>query len=154
MLVMDEEGCLFFCDRTGDTFRWKGENVSTFEVESVMSNQLENRDVIVYGVKVPGCEGRAGMAAIVDPDDEVAMGDLFPRLVDHLPSYAIPMFVRKIKESVLTETKKYQKVKMRDEGFDCEVVSDPVYFLHPKEISYIKLSTELCDELRDGKFRL
>jgi solute carrier family 27 fatty acid transporter 1/4 len=154
LLMMDEEGYVYFCDRTGDTFRWKGENVSTFEVESVMSKQLENRDVIVYGVEVPGCEGRAGMAAIVDPENDVAMEELFPTLVDHLPSYAIPLFIRKIKEPYLTGTKKFQKVKMRNEGFDIGAISDPLYFLHPKHKSYVLLTEEVCAELKDRHFRL
>jgi solute carrier family 27 fatty acid transporter 1/4 len=154
LLMMDEEGYVYFCDRTGDTFRWKGENVSTFEVESVMSKQLENRDVIVYGVEVPGCEGRAGMAAIVDPENDVAMEELFPTLVDHLPSYTIPLFIRKIKEPPMTGTKKFQKVKMRNEGFDIGSISDPLYFLHPKHKSYVLLTEEICEELRGKTLRL
>ena len=64
ILRQDKDGFLYFCDRTGDTFRWKGENVSTTEVEATMANILQLRDVVVYGVEVPGNEGRAGMAAI------------------------------------------------------------------------------------------
>lgn len=54
VLVADELGYLFFKDRTGDTFRWKGENVSTSEVEAQVSNVAEYRDTVVYGVEVCG----------------------------------------------------------------------------------------------------
>lgn len=62
VLVMDELGYLYFRDRTGDTFRWKGENVSTTEVEGTLSRLLDMADVAVYGVEVPGMYGKAGGA--------------------------------------------------------------------------------------------
>ena len=66
LLTMDQFGYLYFKDRCGDTFRWKGENVSTMELESIISNTLQLADCIIYGVDVPNCEGKAGMAAILD----------------------------------------------------------------------------------------
>ena len=65
ILEMDECGYLFFKDRTGDTFRWRGENVSTTEVESVIGKLIDHRDTVCYGVEIPGVEGRAGMVAFV-----------------------------------------------------------------------------------------
>lgn len=79
----------------GDTFRWKGENVSTAEVESVISKALSLRDVVVYGVKIPGNEGKAGMAAISDPDNHVDLDNLSDHLKKSLPAYAKPVFIRK-----------------------------------------------------------
>lgn len=54
VLVMDELGYMYFKDRSGDTFRWRGENVSTTEVEGTLSHILNQTDVAVYGVEVPG----------------------------------------------------------------------------------------------------
>ena len=82
----------------GDTFRWKGENVSTAEVESVISKILGLRDVVVYGVNVPGTEGKAGMASIVDPENQVDLDELYENLKKSLPSYARPCFIRKTSE--------------------------------------------------------
>lgn len=114
ILVADELGNLFFRDRTGDTFRWKGENVSTSEVEAVLSNLVNYKDVVVYGVEVKtanchpfwfginltcvlqvrGQEGRAGMAAILDPDESMDFKTLADGVKKVLPTYARPIFIR------------------------------------------------------------
>ena len=156
ILRMDEEGFLFFCDRTGDTFRWKGENASTTEVESVMANILQLRDVVVYGVEVPGMEGRAGMAAIVDSDDEkkVNLDNLAQQLYLSLPSYAVPVFIRLIKSVDLTGTFKLQKVRLRKEGFSQEQVSDPLFVLERGQKVYIPFTPEVYQKLARGAMRL
>ena len=82
----------------GDTFRWKGENVSTAEVESVISKILNLRDVVVFGVNIPGTEGKAGMAAISDPDNQVDLESLLDHMKKSLPGYARPIFIRKQRE--------------------------------------------------------
>lgn len=106
LLTMDEFGYLYFKDRTGDTFRWKGENVSTAEVESVISNLLEQRDSVVFGVEVKDCEGRAGMAAI--EGDENSVGPLLQELLrgmeQKLPKYSIPVFIRLCRNFEITGT--------------------------------------------------
>ncbi|XP_050164946.1 long-chain fatty acid transport protein 1-like, partial [Myiozetetes cayanensis] len=94
VLVMDDLGYLYFRDRGGDTFRWRGENVSTTEVEGALSRLLNQADVVVYGVAVPGVEGKAGMAAIADPWSRLDAGGLYERLVPVLPPYARPVFLR------------------------------------------------------------
>lgn len=99
---MDEYGYFFFKDRTGDTFRWKGENVSTAEVEAVISNIVGLKDAVVYGVEVPGSEGKAGMAAIADPDGNLDLTVLADGLTKQLPAYARPLFVRILKEISMT----------------------------------------------------
>ena len=156
ILRMDEEGFLFFCDRTGDTFRWKGENASTTEVESVMANILQLRDVVVYGVEVPGMEGRAGMAAIVDSDDEkkVNLDNLAQQLYLSLPSYAVPVFIRLVKSVELTGTYKYKKSQLRKEGFSQEQVSDPLFMLDPGQKVYIPFTPEMYQQLASGAMRL
>lgn len=99
---MDEFGYIFFKDRTGDTFRWRGENVSTAEVESVISSICGLKDAVVYGVEVPGSEGKAGMAAIADIDGNIDLTVLASGLTKQLPSYARPLFVRILKEINMT----------------------------------------------------
>ena len=102
LLTMDELGYLYFKDRTGDTFRWKGENVSTAEVESVISNILDQRDCVVYGIEIKDCEGRAGMAAIQGKEDSVDLDYLLERILKSLSRFAIPMFIRLCTEFEVT----------------------------------------------------
>ena len=82
--------------------RWRGENVSTIEVESVISNVLKQQDTIVYGVQVPGVEGRAGMAAIVQPEGGIDLNWFLSAIKNQLPSYAMPIFLRMVKELDIT----------------------------------------------------
>ena len=98
ILIKDKFGWVYFKDRAGDTFRWKGENVSTMEVEAINSQVLEERDCVVFGVEIPGTEGRAGMAVIQGSETAVDPSQLFTKLSDKLPAYARPMFVRFAKE--------------------------------------------------------
>ena len=95
---------MFFKDRTGDTYRWKGENVSTSEVEAVLSNVISYKDVVVYGVEIRGQEGRAGMAAIYDPDGTLKLTYLAEGTKKALPFYARPIFVRILKKLDMTGT--------------------------------------------------
>ena len=152
VMRMDEEGWVFFCDRSGDTFRWKGENVSTAEVESIISNILKLTDVVVYGVEVPGNEGRAGMAAIVGSPESVDLPGLPQQLFLSLPAYAVPLFVRFIKSADLTGTFKLQKVKLRNESFDKVKVSDPLYMLRGN--LYVPLTDEMYQEVLGGNIKL
>uniref|UniRef100_A0A3Q3MGV9 Long-chain-fatty-acid--CoA ligase n=1 Tax=Mastacembelus armatus TaxID=205130 RepID=A0A3Q3MGV9_9TELE len=94
LLVMDEDGYIYFRDRSGDTFRWRGENVSTTEVEGVLSGLLGHTDVAVYGVSVPGVEGKAGMAAIAYGIDQFDFDSFLIAVQKALPSYARPIFLR------------------------------------------------------------
>lgn len=95
--MKDWEGYIYFVDRLGDTFRWKGENVSTIEVENIISSRLDSLEVIVYGVQIPGHEGRAGMAILTRTN--VDLDKLVQHLKDDLPAYAKPIFIR-LKEAV------------------------------------------------------
>ncbi len=154
IIRMDEEGFLYFCDRTGDTFRWKGENVSTTEVEAVIASILELRDVAVYGVEVPGMEGRAGMAAIVGNVETVNLSNLIKQLHLSLPNYAIPVFVRLVEKVQLTSTFKLQKVDLRKEGYSLDETSDPIYFLDPSQQMYVPLTSAVLQQLVDGTIRI
>ncbi|CAL4059398.1 unnamed protein product, partial [Meganyctiphanes norvegica] len=153
ILVMDEEGYLYFKDRTGDTFRWRGENVSTTEVEGVVSQVAGHTDAVVYGVEVPGAEGRAGMAAILDPEDNLDLKLLHDGLTKALPSYARPLFIRIVKELDMTGTYKLKKVDLQKEGFSPSDVSDKMYYLDPKN-GFVPLDNELHQRIVSGEARL
>ena len=149
ILRMDEEGFLYFLDRMGDTFRWKGENVSTTEVESIITNLLQLRDVVVYGVEVPGTEGRAGMAAIEGTKDSVDLSKLAQQLFLSLPAYAVPLFVRLVPSAELTGTFKLKKVKLRNEAFDI-TLPDPLFMLDTSKKTYQPLTGELYHQIQEG----
>lgn len=97
VLEMDQLGYVYFKDRTGDTFRWKGENVSTAEVEATISGIVKLNDAVAYGVELPGQEGRAGMVAIVDDQNQLDLEKLYKDLQVALPAYARPLFIRILK---------------------------------------------------------
>lgn len=99
---MDSCGYFYFKDRTGDTFRWKGENCSTAEVEAVVSNACGLKDAVVYGVEIPYTDGRAGMASILDPEGSLDFQALASGVIKSLPSYARPIFVRIVKQLDMT----------------------------------------------------
>uniref|UniRef100_A0A8C1X642 Very long-chain fatty acid transport protein n=1 Tax=Cyprinus carpio TaxID=7962 RepID=A0A8C1X642_CYPCA len=154
VLVMDDYGYMYFKDRTGDTFRWKGENVSTTEVEGTLSRLLDMKDVVVYGVEVPGAEGKAGMAAIADPDHSTDLVKFSRDLEKALPPYARPVFLRFLPEVNKTGTFKFQKTDMRREGFDPSVVSDKLCFLDCTKGQYVELNVELHRSIVSGKQKL
>uniref|UniRef100_A0A8C7JWZ6 Very long-chain fatty acid transport protein n=1 Tax=Oncorhynchus kisutch TaxID=8019 RepID=A0A8C7JWZ6_ONCKI len=154
VLVMDQYGYMYFKDRTGDTFRWKGENVSTTEVEGTLSRLLDMMDVVVYGVEVPGAEGKAGMAAVADPERSTDLEKFGKDLEKALPPYARPVFLRFLKEVNKTGTYKFQKTDMRRDGFDPSMVSDKLYLLDPTRGRYVELHQELYSSIISGKQKL
>ncbi|XP_032687154.1 long-chain fatty acid transport protein 4 isoform X2 [Odontomachus brunneus] len=152
ILIMDEYGYFFFKDRTGDTFRWRGENVATSEVEAIVSNVIGLKDAAVYGVEVPGSEGKAGMAAIYDPNNTLDLKELVEGLKKSLPSYARPLFIRVLSELPMTGTFKLKKKDLQQDAFNIEKVKDPVYFLNKD--SYVRMTDELYNDIKQGKIRL
>jgi acyl-CoA synthetase (AMP-forming)/AMP-acid ligase II len=155
LLRHDGSWRLFFVDRLGDTFRWKGENVATHEVEEQITRFEPVEQAAVYGVRVPGAEGRAGMATMVlrrgvrfDPDDFCA------HVRASLPGYARPIFVRIAPELTTTGTHKISKTTLQKEGFDLTSIRDPVYLLHPDRAAYIPLDQGLQDAIARGQLRL
>ncbi|MCL4128833.1 UNVERIFIED_CONTAM: hypothetical protein GTU68_057669 [Idotea baltica] len=154
ILVMDEYGYVYFKDRLGDTFRWRGENVSTTEVEGVVSLVADHKDAVVYGVEVPHTEGRAGMAAIVDPNDDVDMDIFSKNLPSYLPPYALPLFVRIIKQIDTTGTFKLKKLTLQKEAYNLNTIEDKLYFLDSKKKVYVPLTKELYDKIESGKVGL
>ena len=155
MLRMDRLRRLYFVDRMGDSFRWKGENVSTLEVQEQLSSWPPAAIANVYGVNVQGAEGRAGMASLVLKDGESFDPKAFREHVDSsLPPYARPLFVRIQKELESTSTFKLKKVALQDENFDPNRVSDPVYFRDPTSGDYTAMTQSLYDDVVNGRLRL
>ncbi len=153
LMRQDEKGFYYFVDRVGDTFRWKGENVSTLEVSEALSSCPGIVEANVYGVSVPGAEGRAGMAAIV-AEPSLDLARLHAHLAARLPAYARPLFLR-IREGLeITETFKQKKGNLAREGFDPRAVSDALYFAHPELRAYARLDAELYQRITDGELRL
>ena len=152
LMRRDRHGYFYFVDRIGDTFRWKGENVSTGEVGEVLAAVPGILEANVYGVSVPGVDGRAGMAALV------AGGDFnlteLPRHLKTLAQYARPLFLRLSPRIEVTGTFKQRKVDLVREGFNPSTIADPLYFLAPGSGQYERLTSERYDEILVGGIRL
>ena len=140
-----------FTDRLGDTFRWKGENVATTDVEAAVDHDENVDEVTVYGVEVPGTDGRAGMAAIVLKDGKEFDGKSLASVVyDHLPNYAVPLFVRVVGELEQTSTFKSKKVDLRDQGYSSDI-EDPLYVLKGRDEGYVEYYDSYAEDVKDGK---
>ena len=147
LLCLHEDSWVSFADRVGDTFRWKGENVSTNEVAEILNGAPGVLETNVYGVEVPGTEGRAGMAS-VNCGPEFSIDDFARFVVDQLPGYQRPYFVRLQDQMRITVTFKHQKVDYRREGYDPSKVADPLYLLDGDR--YVPIDSELFASLQDG----
>lgn len=147
LLTVHEDGWVSFADRVGDTFRWKGENVSTHEVEQVLNRAPGVLDSNVYGVGVPGTEGRVGMAGVTVAES-FDLETLARHVVEHLAAYQRPYFLRLQQGMRVTATLKHQKVGYRNEGYDPNGTTDPLYFL--ADGAYVPLDVELFGRLQRG----
>jgi len=151
LLRRDPDGYYYFVDRIGDTFRWKGENVSTQEVAEALSAFPGVETINVYGVEVPEHEGRAGMAALALEERQEAAFDAaaFHELaVSSLPPYAIPVFLRLRSESDVTTTFKLRKVHLRAEGYDPTATDDPIYIRDAEANTYVRLHDAAAARVR------
>lgn len=152
LMKVDHDGYIYFIDRIGDTFRWKGENVATSEVAERLAGFEGVLEVNVYGVKVGDLDGKAGMASLVTEGDFDL--EAFAKYVDEaLPSYARPLFVRLQKAIETTGTFKYRKIDLVNEGFDPSKTKDPLYFRDPAK-GYVKITKTICAKIEGGGFRL
>uniref|UniRef100_A0A7N8X9U6 Very long-chain fatty acid transport protein n=1 Tax=Mastacembelus armatus TaxID=205130 RepID=A0A7N8X9U6_9TELE len=151
LLVMDEDGYIYFRDRSGDTFRWRGENVSTTEVEGVLSGLLGHTDVAVYGVSVPGVEGKAGMAAIAYGIDQFDFDSFLIAVQKALPSYARPIFLRLMPSVDTTGTFKIQKIRLQREGYKPRDQSENIFFLNSRSRCYEAVTDEVYNSIMEGK---
>jgi fatty-acyl-CoA synthase len=154
LLMKDKRGYYFFVDRIGDTFRWKAENVSTTEVAGIVGNAPGVLQANVYGVQIPGKDGRACCAAVTTDDSLFDLDKLHQVCKAQLPAYAQPLFVRKLQEMDTTGTFKVQKVALRQEGVDPSKVKDPLFFFDHDANKYVPMDMNVYARVVTGKARL
>ena len=153
LMRKDIRGFFYFVDRIGDTFRWKGENVAASEVAEAISAYPGVKYASVYGVAVPGSDGRAGMAALVVQDD-LELTTFRQHLMDRLPRYACPLFLRIGREMEATSTFKYTKTALVGQGFDPGATQDTLYFDHPGRDAFVQIDATLYGAIQAGQVRL
>ncbi|XP_077988526.1 long-chain fatty acid transport protein 2-like [Glandiceps talaboti] len=155
LLRLDHNYYIYFVDRLGDTFRWKGENVATTEVTQTIGSFPGISDVRVYGVKVPGHDGRAGMAAVVLKQPKLFdFARLYSHITSQLPKYACPLFLRVGESFDMTATYKVINTKLKKEGFDPNVVDDQLFYMDTKQKTYLPLTGDEFKKIVMGKSRL
>lgn len=157
LMRTDSDGHIHFVDRIGDTFRWKGENVSTGEVESVVSSHPAVKEANVYGVQLPNHDGRVGCAAVVleqAPTQETMKG-LATYLLSRLARYAAPLFIRVVEIMETTGTSKYTKHGLRTQGVDPDKVGDDkVYWMNLGNSAYEPFGKKEWEGIVGGKTKL
>jgi fatty-acyl-CoA synthase len=153
LMRKDAHGFFYFIDRIGDTFRWKGENVATSEVAEALCAFPGVRHANVYGVAIPGADGRAGMAALVT-GQELDVSALRKHLISRLPRYARPLFLRLLDDIEVTGTFKYSKIGLVREGYDPAAVNDMIYFDNPESNGFARLDDALYNRIQRGEIVL
>ena len=151
LMRRDAAGFYYFVDRLGDTFRWKGENVATTEVAAVIGACPGVHDVAVYGVRVPGNEGRAGMAAIT-ADDSLSLATLRSFMAERLPVYAQPLFLRLCVNLDMTGTFKLSKTTLANDGYQLSRGhDDPIWFNDRNSGRFITCDAALVAQIESGQ---
>ena len=153
LMMLDAQGYFHFVDRVGDTFRWKGENVATSEVNEAIRDCPGIRDASTYGVTVPGADGRAGMAAIV-ADGGFDLKAFAEHLSRRLPIYAVPVFVRLCQTLDTTETFKPKKQQLIRDGFDPAIVEDPLFVRDTETGDYRPIDADIFVRIAKGAIKL
>ena len=153
LMRRDSAGFFYFVDRVGDTFRWKSENVSTSEVAETLDTCAGVVEAIVYGVAVPGIEGRAGMAALVC-DERFEIGILERHLSERLPEYARPVFLRILSKLDMTATFKPKKQELMRAGYDCTATTDSLFVRERQSGVFLKLDATLFERIQAGELPL
>lgn len=155
LLKIDHDNFIYFQDRVGDTFRWKGENVATTEVSDIISMLDFVEEANVYGVRVPGHEGRIGMAAVKVMDRmEFECKKTFDHVCRFLPVYARPRFIRIQSSMDVTATFKQLKLKLVEAGFNPSMTTDPLYFLCEHERTYVSLTPFIYQQILSHSIKL
>ena len=153
LMRKDAEGYYLLRRSHRDTFRWKGEDVSTTEVAAVLGAHPGVKEAAVYGVEVPGTDGRAGMASLV-VDSAFDLGALHRTLAQELAPYARPLFIRLTRTMEITGTFKHRKVDLVEEGFDPSRVPDLLYFADPDAEAFVSLDTAVYQRITGGEVRI
>ncbi len=155
LINLHENNWVSFADRAGDTFRWKGENVSTLEVENILNSIPEIEICNVYGVEIPKHEGRAGMVAIkLKESGKFNPKEFADFIIENLPKYSIPIFIRIQNELEFTGTHKLRKINLRKQGYDINSIKDTVYFWNPITQSYKNLDKDDFTNILIGKMNI
>ena len=152
LMRIDAQGFYYFVDRIGDTFRWKGENVATPEVASALCACPGVVEAVVYGVAVPGADGRAGMA-LLGVEGGLDLAEV-ARHMRALPDYARPGFLARAAQIETTATFKHKKHDLAREGFDPGRVADPLYVFDRAQDAYVALDRERFARITSGAMRL
>ncbi len=155
-LVRDQgSNHIIFVDRIGDTFRWKGNNVSTTEVEKIFNSFNQVEISAVYGVRIPSTDGRAGMAAIsINTDIEnFDINGLSEVLTENLAPYAIPIFLRVKSAISTTSTFKLKKSTLKKEGYNIDTINDTLHVMIPHESTYTPLTKEIYEDIQKGNVK-
>jgi fatty-acyl-CoA synthase len=147
LLRRDDDDYYYFVDRIGDTYRWKSENVSTQEVAEALGGFPDLEVANVYGVKVPGTEGRGGMAALVLRSPDRFEGRAFYAYASaRLPRYALPLFVRLSGQADMTTTFKLRKLDLQYQGYDPASVKDPLFVIDESGQTYVPLTPAALEQ--------
>ncbi|KAM4615527.1 long-chain fatty acid transport protein 6 [Polymixia lowei] len=155
LMAEDQDDFICFKDRVGDTFRWKGENVATTEVTETFGLVDFIQEANVYGMEIPGHEGRAGMAAVIVRPGHTFDGEkLFDHILKHLPAYARPIFIRLQEFMEMTGTFKQQKFQLVRSGFNPSTISEPLYFLDYPQRCYSPLTDRIYQSILAGEHKL
>jgi fatty-acyl-CoA synthase len=152
LMRQDARGFFYFVDRAGDNYRWKGQNISSTEVAAALAACRGVTQALVYGVIVPGTEGRAGMAAlVVDADFDLAR--FREETEKRLPEYAQPVFVRILRAIEMTGTHKPRKQQLATQGYDPLASADAVYIDDRSAQAYVRLDADAYERLQSGSHR-
>ncbi|MBA7543781.1 Long-chain-fatty-acid--CoA ligase FadD17 [subsurface metagenome] len=154
LVNLHDDNWVSFVDRYGDTFRWKGENVSTMEVESILNSFGRFEMCNVYGVEIPNTDGKAGMICI-KLDDKLSFDtDSFSHFVaENLPKYSIPLFIRIKDDLEFTGTHKLRKVNLRKQGYNINTIKDQLYVWDSTSNRYKIFDREKYQNLMNGTFK-
>lgn len=153
LLRFDDDGYFWFVDRIGDTFRWKSENVATNEVAEALGDYPGLEILTIYGVTVPGHEGRAGMAAVVmQAGRDFDPQSFYDLATKRLPAYAVPLFVRLSPAADMTTTFKLRRVDLQRQGYDPANFPDPLYVRHDGDGCYVPYSEAVLRDIGISPF--
>lgn len=154
MLKLHEDLYISFADRFGDTFRWKGENVSTSEVEAILNSYESIQTSAVYGVTIPNTEGKACMAATkLNPSIKFDIEDFSRFVCEVLPGYSIPIFIRICDDLETTSSSfKIRKINLKEEAYNIKSIRDKLMYWDPRLKNYISFTKLEYQKIMEGKF--